>query len=116
MNLWWWFSIKAVYIISNVWFSDSQRTQALDRFLPSILYGDVTIGEVGRPWRHRKNGHQQRDFLESLTVAMAEALTSTPEAPPEKKKAKRQCHFVDSWIKEYPGIVRSEKGKWLKSQ
>ena len=27
-----------------------------------------------------------------------------------KKKAKRQCHFVDSWAKDYREILKSKKG------
>ena len=29
---------------------------------------------------------------------------------PRAKKQKRECHFVDSWMKEFQGIHRSSKG------
>jgi len=35
-----------------------------------------------------------------------------PSTPPRTrtKKAKRECHFIDSWTKDYKGIAKSRKG------
>ena len=35
--------------------------------------------------------------------------------PPKAKKPKRVCHFDREWIKEFPGIGTSSKGKLVAS-
>ena len=41
---------------------------------------------------------------------MAEQCQDDSLQAPRKKKPKRQCHFVESWTKDYKGIVKSKKG------
>ena len=38
------------------------------------------------------------------------SLPSASEASPPRKKAKRVCHFQDSWTELFPGIKKSSKG------
>ena len=38
------------------------------------------------------------------------SLPSASEASPPRKKAKRDCHFQDSWTELFPGIKKSSKG------
>ena len=42
----------------------------------------------------------------TLNKSMAEASNSLPPA----KRPKRQCHYNDSWSKQYKGIGKSRKG------
>ena len=45
------------------------------------------------------------DRVRSQQLAMAEG--TGPDTPPRTKKAKRECHFVDSWTPKIGGVIMS---------
>jgi len=49
-------------------------------------------------------------FFGVLTAAGEKLSLHARAEPPKAKKAKRSCHFDNSWIKEFPGIGVSSRG------